>query len=435
MEANTTAVESGQANLQLLHASDIPIAAKVVAFSFILMGYFFYCWNWVVIDYVRPYLVDDLGMTLNQTALLYSAESFGAIIGSFGTAWLASHYGQKNTLIVITLLNGSVTMINMMFEGFIPWVICRGILGLALGGYFVVAVSFMVLLCEQKYRGRLEAMHSSTFALSLTAMGTLGGVVGDQSWKTLMYMGGIPPLLIALAMFFLIPNDKKIIGYGESSSICTNISSRKASWGEMFRNHYAKLTILCLLLAGTNLAAYQFFAGFITTYLKTERGFDASALGFVVAAQGIGSFAGGFFWAHVADTVGRRTPLIGFVLAAILICFYFIAPANPYILAAIVCGYGFCVSCVYAWGVYFAEIFPPHLKSMGASLFHGGRIISLFAPSAVALIADATTLGTGMMLAPVILLVAAAIWYQLPETLKGSRGYKGYIPLAEPAKH
>ena len=72
---------------------------------------------------------------------------------------------------------------------------------------------------------------------------------------------------------------------------------------------------------------------------------------------------------------------------------------------------------------------------MGASLFHGGRIISLFAPSAVALIADATTLGTGMMLAPVILLVAAAIWYQLPETLKGSRGYKGYVPLAEPAKH
>ena len=80
MEASTTAVESGQANLRISHASDIPISAKVVAFSFILMGYFFYCWNWVVIDYVRPYLVDDLGMTLNQTALLYSVESFGAIV-------------------------------------------------------------------------------------------------------------------------------------------------------------------------------------------------------------------------------------------------------------------------------------------------------------------------------------------------------------------
>jgi|GEM_PF-210692 len=434
MEASSTVAESNTAGNQRIHASDIPMAIKVIAFVFIFLGYFFYCWNWVVIDYVRPYLIDDLGMTLNQTALLYTAESFGAIIGSFATAWLATHYGQKNTLIGITLLNGGATIVNMMLEGFMPWLICRGILGLALGGYYVVAVSFMVTLCAQKYRSRLEALNASTFAISLMVMGSLGGVLGDEAWQTLMYLGGIPPVLIAIAMVVVVPNDRKVIGYGECKSTHNSDSARKGNWGEMFRNHYGKLTMMCLLIAGMNFAAYQFFAAFITTFLKSERGFDAAAIGIVVGAQGLGSFVGGLFWAHIADTMGRRVPLIGFVLAAICICLYFLAPANPYILAGIVCAYGFCVSTTYAWGVYFAEIFPPHLKPMGASLFHGGRIISMFAPSAVALVADASNLATGMMMAPALLIAAAVIWYKLPETLKETRAPgTGHSPVCQSA--
>ncbi len=406
-------------------ASDIPMSAKVAALVVIFLGYFFYCYNWVIIDYVRPYLVDNMGMTLQETALLYTSESLGALIGSLLTAWLVTHWGNKKTLVFITAMNGVVTVANLLLEGFMPWLVMRFILGLSLGGYFVVAVGFFVLLCPPKYRSRLEALNASAFAIAVMSQGALGGLLGDEGWLSLMWLGGVPPIIVAFTMLFLVPNDKTIIGYGESIE-SAHITPRKGRWSEMFREHYGKLTVMCLLVAGMNFMAYQFFAAFITAYLKTERGFDAAAMGTVVAAQGIGSFIGGLFWAHIADTYGRRYPAIGFLLSAVLICLYFLVPAEPWLLAAIVFGYGFNVSCTYAWGVYFAELFPPHLKAMGASLFHGGRIISMLSPSLVAVVAESYSLAAGMLMAPVVLLLATVIWFRLPETLTTSRGYRGH---------
>ena len=41
---------------------------RVAAYLAILVGYFFYCYNFVIIDYVRPYIVDAYdGINLADT--------------------------------------------------------------------------------------------------------------------------------------------------------------------------------------------------------------------------------------------------------------------------------------------------------------------------------------------------------------------------------
>jgi len=66
------------------------------------------------------------------------------------------------------------------------------------------------------------------------------------------------------------------------------------------------------------------------------------------------------------------------------------------------------------------------LRPMGTSLFHGGHVISLFAPLIVATVARQHPLAVGMALAPVTFVVAALIWWTLPETLQSSRLYRGF---------
>ena len=44
----------------------------------------------------------------------------------------------------------------------------------------------------------------------------------------------------------------------------------------------------------------------------------------------------------------------------------------------------------------------------------------MFSPSIVALVADAYSLAVGMMMSPIILVLAAIVWYYLPETLSES---------------
>jgi len=65
---------------------------------------------------------------------------------------------------------------------------------------------------------------------------------------------------------------------------------------------------------------------------------------------------------------------------------------------------------------------------MGSSLFHGGHVISLFAPLLVTTVANQHSLVLGMAMAPATFVLAALVWWWLPETLRSSKSYRGFAP-------
>lgn len=81
------------------------------------------------------------------------------------------------------------------------------------------------------------------------------------------------------------------------------------------------------------------------------------------------------------------------------------------------------------WGcrrILAVATWPIRLRPMGSSLFHGGHIISLFAPLLVVTVARSYPLVFGMALAPLTFLVAALLWWSLPETLRTGVLYRGF---------
>ena len=116
------------------HMSEVPLPQRIAAYLAILVGYFFYCYNFVIIDYVRPYIIEQYqGITLADTAEFYTWQSIGALIGALGCAWVATQFGKKSTLIAITALNGGATIVNMMFTDYTSWALMRLIIGISLG--------------------------------------------------------------------------------------------------------------------------------------------------------------------------------------------------------------------------------------------------------------------------------------------------------------
>lgn len=409
------------------HMSEISLTKRLLAYFIILIGYFFYCYNFVVIDYVRPFLVEYYGITLGQTALFYTAQSIGALIGALTCAWFAENFGRKKILILITILNGGATLINISSRSFETWMLMRFIIGISLGGYFTVAVTIMVGLFTAKVRGKVTAFASSLFSIALIIMGAYGALLGESNWEMLMVIGGLPPVIAAIGMIFLVPNEKKVIPFGsekESDNEGKIEEEKKGSWKEMFSGKLAKISIICILLSGLNFMGYQFFGGFVTVYLREVRNFDAKTMGILFSAASSGSLVGAYLWGFVADKFGRKVNAFGFIISSIMIGLYFIAPSNVTILS--ICGfiYGIGLSSSSIWGGYFTELYPRHLKSMGASLFHGGRIISLFAPSIVVMVRNATSLQTAMWGAPVLFTIAGVLWLTLPETLETGLLYK-----------
>ncbi|EMQ61120.1 MFS transporter [Vibrio cholerae] len=412
------------------HMSEVPMIQRVAAYLAILVGYFFYCYNFVIIDYVRPYIVEAYdGISLSDTAQFYTWQSVGALIGALSCAWFAGRFGKKYTLITITALNGGATIVNMMFTDYATWAAMRFIIGLSLGGYFTVAVSLMIGLFTPTVRGKLTAFASSMFSVALMVMGAYAAFISsiDAPWESLMWVGGIPPLAAAFAMVFVLPSDKNVIAYGEEDSSANtgqNTLAKKGSWGEMLSKPYRLLTITCLLLAGLNFYGFQFFSGFVTTYLKEVRQFDGATIGVIFSISAFGSLFGAWVWGAVADKFGRKVNAFGFILAGIMASIFFIAPSDLMIgslnmLAILGLIYNFGLSSSAVWGGYFSELFPAHLRSYGAALFHGGRIIGMWAPMVLIFIKERTDLQTAMWGSPIVWVVAGLLWLSLPETLKG----------------
>ncbi|KFI11637.1 MFS transporter [Vibrio coralliilyticus] len=412
------------------HMSEVPIIQRVTAYLAILVGYFFYCYNFVIIDYVRPYIVEAYGgISLSDTAQFYTWQSVGALIGALSCAWFATKFGKKSTLITITALNGGATIINMMFTDYTTWAAMRFIIGLSLGGYFTVAVSLMIGLFTPTVRGKLTAFASSMFSVALMVMGAYAAFISsiNAPWESLMWVGGIPPLVAALAMIFVLPSDKKVIAYGEEEQVSesgTSTPAKQGSWGEMLSRPYRTLTISCILLAGLNFYGFQFFSGFVTTYLKEVRQFDGATIGVIFSISAFGSLFGAWVWGAIADKYGRKVNAFGFILAGVMASVFFIAPSDVMIgslnmLAILGLIYNFGLSSSAVWGGYFSELFPAHLRSYGAALFHGGRIIGMWAPMVLIFIQERTDLQTAMWGSPIVWIVAGLLWLSLPETLKG----------------
>lgn len=418
------------------HMSEVPLLQRIAAYLAILVGYFFYCYNFVIIDYVRPYIVEQYqGITLADTAEFYTWQSVGALIGALTCAWVATQLGKKSTLIAITALNGGATIINMMFTDYTSWALMRFIIGISLGGYFTVAVSLMIGLFPPSVRGKLTAFASSMFSVALMAMGVYAAFISsiNAPWESLMWVGGIPPLAAALVMIFILPSDKSVIAYGEerekNNDGHADEPQRKGTWGEMFSKPYRMITVTCLMLAGLNFYGYQFFSGFVTTYLKEVRQFDGATIGIIFSISAFGSLFGAWVWGYVADRFGRKVNAFGFILAGLMASAFFVAPSDMSIgglnmLALLGLIYNFGLSASAVWGGYFSELFPAHLRSFGAALFHGGRIIGMWAPVVLIFIKERTDLATAMWGSPIIWLIAALLWLSLPETLKGGLLYK-----------
>ncbi|MGF1700421.1 MFS transporter [Photobacterium makurazakiensis] len=411
------------------HMNEVPMVQRAAAYFAILVGYVFYCYNFVVIDYVRPYIVDQYeGITLAHTAQFYTWQSLGALIGALSCAWFASRFGKKNVLITITAINGAATILNMTFTSYEGWAAMRFIVGIALGGYFTVAVSLMIGLFTDSVRGKLTAFASSMFSVAVMAMGAYAAYLSsiNASWENMMIVGGVPPLVAAAAMIFILPSDKKVIAFGEEAQQDANgkdIEVKKGSWGEMFRGRNLKITLTCLLLSGLNFYGFQFFGGFVTTYLKEVRMFDGQTMGIIFSISAFGSLLGAWVWGAVADKWGRKVNAFGFILAGIMASIFFIAPSdvtfmglNMLAILGLIYNFGLASSAV--WGGYFSELFPAHLRSFGAALFHGGRLIGMWAPMVLIYIQERSDLQTAMWGSPIVWVLAGLLWLTLPETLK-----------------
>ncbi len=405
----------GERRSLMRRAEDISSLRRIIAFGLILVSYVFYSFAWNTVDILRPYIQESLDLSLQQAGLSYTAQSIGALLGAVVLAQLADRFGRRNLLAFVTFGYGAALLLGLAVTDLTELLLQRLLLGFFLGGVFACAVGLYVGLFPPGIRGRLASFVGVSYAVGVMVQGWLGRSLLDTDWTLMLWIGGFAPLGIAVVLFTFVPDDRRMLPWGGSDTAAAKPAKVPAL--ELFAAPYRSLTIRLVALTGLNFLGYQAFFGWATTFLRDVRGLDGSAIGTVVTFAGFGGAIGGLAWGWAADRAGRKIGVLGFVGVGILMAAFVVAPANVALLSALYLGISLCMSAQVVWGIYFAEMFPSHLRSTAASIFNWGRIFSFLAPVATGALAAAAGMQASLLAGAVVFAMSALLWFTLPETL------------------
>lgn len=398
----------------LTRAEDLPRGRRAGAFLLLMIFEFCYGWSWNTVDVLRPQIRDALGLTLTQAGSMYSAQSFGALIGAIGFGTLADRVGRRRVLIGIVAGTALAAAAGVLVASYPQLLAQRFVLGLFLGANFPVLIGTYMSLFASEWRGKLASIGQGFYSLSIIALGwAYARFAGGGDWRVLLLMGAVPALLLSPLILLLVPDDRRMIAWGAEGE------ERSASLPllELFAPELRRTTLLLFALVALNFFSYQAFAGWTTTLLRDERGLSAAAIGALVAWQFAGATAGGLVWGWLSDRFGRRFGGFGFIAAGIAaFVFLEVASGAAQLTAAAVC-WGFTVSASVAWAPWMSELYPARLRSSALSIFNWGRIVSMFAPLVTGAVAASYGLTAAMALSAVGFMLAGFVWFTIPETI------------------
>jgi MFS transporter, AAHS family, 4-hydroxybenzoate transporter len=359
------------------------------------------------IAFAAPHLVREWGATRAALGPIFSASLIGILFGSAIFGWIGDKYGRKVALIAANLLFGVFTLgaayssnLDQMF-----WL--RLLAGLGIGGVIPNIVAINAESAPRRQR--------ATLALIAVAFVPIGGaipgfvaaaLVPTHGWQILFTIGGIVPIVLALAGIIWLPESIKYMALHESqrgkmekliavispgTTVPANarfvIEDEKQQYagfnpGHLFKEGLGLITPLLWLLFALNLMGYFFLLSWTPTLVATLK-----------LPPATGALAGAMI--QVGGTIGSLLLAWWFQrqrFAAITIVFVIAVPAvaaigyagltsqTALLVAAFIAG--FCVLGIQTGiNVAGALIYPTSLRANGSGWELGvGRIGSIVGP-------------------------------------------------------
>src|SRR5688572_8767538 len=183
-------------------------ARRVAALAFLLVAYFFYAWSWNTVDILRPYIQDDLDLTLTQSGSLYTLQSVGAIVGAVVMGQVADKIGRRNALVISMFGYGSGLLAALLVTDYTGVLFQRIYLGFFMGSMFPIAVGIYSGLFDRRVRGVVSGFVMGIYNVAVASLGFVSAAVfrAGYDWTVLLWAGAVP-IGIAVFAFAIIPDD------------------------------------------------------------------------------------------------------------------------------------------------------------------------------------------------------------------------------------
>ncbi|SCK15790.1 MFS transporter, AAHS family, 4-hydroxybenzoate transporter [Variovorax sp. HW608] len=164
------------------------------------------------IGFIAPSLISEWGIDKSALGPVLSAALFGLAFGALSAGPLADRFGRKSVLTVAVVIMGAASLVSASSGSLTSLTFWRFITGLGLGAAMPNAVTLMNEYCPDSKRSFITNCMFCGFPVGSAFGGFFAAwLIPHFGWRSLLILGGIVPLLLAVLMLVALPESVRFM--------------------------------------------------------------------------------------------------------------------------------------------------------------------------------------------------------------------------------
>jgi AAHS family 4-hydroxybenzoate transporter-like MFS transporter len=279
-----------------------------------------------VVGYVAPTVFQEWQVPGSALGNVLAAGNFGVMVGSLVFTMVADKIGRRPVLIGATIFFSALTLLTSRVTTVAELTLIRFVAGIGLGCIIPNATA----LIGEYSPARLRVAFMACISVGFTAGAAVAGFVSAWlipafGWRSVFYFGGLTPLVIAVLMFFWLPESLQFLvlkrrnldkvgrwlkqieptaPIGAATQFVLNEESKTGVPAKhLFSEGRASTTILLWVINFMNIYNLYLLAGWLPTVIK-QLGYSAQTGVWVGTALQVGGTLGTFWLTWVIGRLG-----------------------------------------------------------------------------------------------------------------------------------
>lgn len=371
---------------------------------------------------IAPAARSDLGVGLNEIALLVSVTYLGLFAGAVAGGYVSDRIGRLRLMRHSLVLASVGTLGHVFVSGMTDFVALRFVSAVGMGGLYVASLTYVAEVTATDRRGSRIALTYFFGQIGATLLVTSARFIiplDPAAWRYVVAIGGLG--LLVLAPMVRLPESpawllakgrvadaaaavavlERSVRPGDGTpapdsasapvaAISTELdplSRRRPAWTELFGRDLAPTTLLLVAVWVVYSSITLTYAGWLPTILELQ-GFSTESLLTISAVAFWGAPVGALLSLFIVDRVPRfRLWAIVVVLAALCGVTLSVAPAGVAIAVAAFTQYALFGLFAPVLNTLVADSFPTQVRASGTGVaFSAGRLTNVIAPFTLAVV-------------------------------------------------
>jgi len=374
----------------------LPVTRRHVFWIVVLgLGYLVEMFDNVVFSFLAPTIRAEWGLSIGQVGLVTSAVFIGMTFGAIGGGRLSDRFGRRPVLLWASVFYSLTSVMSALAPNFEVLFLSRVLTGIGVQAAAGVIFVYISEMFPTRARGRFLAVTIFIGGISnpLTSFAALAiAPSGEGAWRWVFAFGVVGFVVAAVAAVGLPESVRWLTANGrteEAERVATKLEAIASSKGELspvapepetvhsgtYRDLLARPYRRRMLLLGSAFAVFIFglygFSSWMPTVL-VDRGMEQSEALRVASIASFGVVLAPLLLFAVSDKIERKTAVLVAVLAAgaAMIVFGQTSNASVLIVAAVVVQTAL-VAATTSFYTYIPEVFPTHIRGVGAGVVGG----------------------------------------------------------------